>query len=531
MLSVQLLVLLAPWILVQKVQAEEETVEKKKPFGLGQGPAFIGGSDVRSTGTKLMARIFGQYRNYRVLTGDMQTEEVEYNQKWAERDLCEDGCNAQSECLNGICACKKDYLQIFGQCFDAGWVAFGARDDTHKYRKPPDPVKPETCFEYYYDRDSNDKKVKKKRVKESMLNVKACQTPPFIRHFDPAEQNCTFVKPCNEKGVNLLCDRNIDRCKCRTGTEWNPRTMECQVFLDVDCQSFSAKDSPNKDIMDFLNSTKVDQSKVDNKWTKDDIKKAFCFLLEEEAEEYLANQVDESDFYILGLSIGAFFATCIGSICGACCCCQCCASVREKIRNLDPRYRMRNMDQNTQMAALAAIGASEMLDKRDDQNDEFKAAQLQGTLPPAPAGYAPVPNPSAAVYPPGQGGYAGYPPPAGQQPVPGAVYPPGQPVYPPGQPVPQPASGLMSYVPSVAPEAIMAGVGAYQGNKEMMGLGVLGMVDKMNAEEEKDERIKAATIKGVPPPPMGYAGGPPVNPGGGNPVPDHLAQANYPRQS
>ena len=42
----------------------------------------------------------------------------------------------------------------------------------------------------------------------------------------------------------------------------------------------------------------------------------------------------------------------------------------------------------------------------------------------------------------------------------------------------------------------------------MTAMGVLGVADKVNMGQEKEDRMRAALMKGAPPPPMGYAGGP-----------------------
>lgn len=44
----------------------------------------------------------------------------------------------------------------------------------------------------------------------------------------------------------------------------------------------------------------------------------------------------------------------------------------------------------------------------------------------------------------------------------------------------------------------------------MTAMGVLGVADKVNMADEKEERLRAAVMKGAPPPPMGYAGGAPL---------------------
>jgi len=518
------------------VSTDEVASAKKKPFGLEHGPTYIGGSFVRSIANEMIGEIYGQYRNFRLLSGDMNDIEVEYHKKWSDRGQCEQACNDQADCIGGLCMCKNGTLQIFGQCNDLQFLALSSpRSDEKKYRKPPDPVRPDVCFEYVYER-RNGKDERKRRVKASMLNVKMCQIPPFIRKFELKEQNCTFHQPCNVDGVNLMCNQNNDQCECRPGTQWNKKTMECQVFLDVNCMEYGSSDivGPNKELIELLKAKpSLLAKKVGSKtYEKADLKKSFCYLLEAEAEDYLANQVDESDFYILGLSVGAFFAACCGSICAACCCCQCCASCKQKIKELDPRYRFSQMDQTAQMAALGAVAAGEALDKRDEQNDEYKAAQIQ--MQQGQVAYAPVPTNPPAGYPPAGGYQPGYPPAQpGYPPAAGPGYPPAAgPGYPPAQqgyypPPPQPASGLASYIPNAAPGAVLAGVGAYQGNNAMTGLGVADMVDKYREGGDKDHAFKMAELKGAPPPPPGSYGGAPIAvPPQANP----LENANYPRQ-
>lgn len=197
---------------------------------------------------------------------------------------------------------------------------------------------------------------------------------------------------------------------------------------------------------------------------------------------------------------------------------------------MDPRNAMREagMGQGAQMAALGAVAAGEYMENRNDKQDEARVAAMQGQsmgMPGgAPPGYAPVPT----GYPEGQG----YPQPGyGQQPG----YPPQQPGYPPQQPgYGYPPHGP-GYIPpadggpgmmNMAPELALAGAGAFTGNAAMAGMGVVAAAEKMGDMEDKEDRFRAAAIKGVPPPPMGYAGGAqPTYPQ--NDLPP--SSANYPR--
>merc|ERR1719295_2581779 len=179
------------------------------------------------------------------------------------------------------------------------------------------------------------------------------------------------------------------------------------------------------------------------------------------------------------------------------------------------------MGQEAQMAALGAVAAGEYMENRNEKQDEARIAAMQGQslgMPGgAPAGYAPVPTgyPEGPGYPPQQ---PGYPP---QQPgYPQPSYPPQQPGYiPPADGGP----GLMN----MAPELALAGAGAFTGNAAMTGMGVVAAAERMDGMEDKEDALRAAALKGMPPPPMGYAGGgQPTYPPQTNLPP---ASANYPR--
>jgi len=511
--------------------------EKKKPFGLGIGPTYIGGSDVRHGGVAFVNKINEQYRTYKQLIGKETAEEKTYFDNWMGRGVCEQGCHLDAECNHGVCNCNNGTLQVFGQCYATDYLAFSSsRSDERKFRKPPDPVRPDFCFTTIYETDREGKRKSRRVVKKEEVDNPRCIIPPFIRKFVPTEQNCTYIKPCNEKGVNLICNKEIDRCECRRGTQWNTRTMECQIYLDVSCVDVAKTSVPNTEKLEEIKTGNFNKEAAGSNDAAaiDEYRIAFCFLLEGEAEEYLKNKVDESDFYILGLSVGAFFAALCGGICGACCCCKCCASVREKIRRLDPRVRFAEMDQTTQMAALGTIAAGEYLEQKGERDDEYRAAQIQNAQAPAP-GYAPVagqPGYAAPGYGQPAPGY-GQPAPGYGQPAPGGFAAPGGyapvPTQPGYYPPPQPNTGLSSYIPNAAPEAVLAGAGLLTGNNTMAALGVAGALDKVNMDDNKEHQFRLAAVKGAPPPPMGYYGGPAAPGGGAAPGPD-LSNAAYPRQ-
>jgi hypothetical protein len=141
-------------------------------------------------------------------------------------------------------------------------------------------------------------------------------------------------------------------------------------------------------------------------------------------------------------------------------------------------------------------------------------------------GYAPVPT----GYGPAQQGYGQQPvyPQQGQQPV----YPQyGQQGGQQGGYIAPPEPGMLGGMMNMAPEMALTAGGMLSGNNTMAGLGALATAEKYDNQEDKEDRLRAAVNRGVPPPPMGYAGGAPVPygqvPQGMNMPP---ATANYPRQ-
>ena len=87
---------------------------------------------------------------------------------------------------------------------------------------------------------------------------------------------------------------------------------------------------------------------------------------------------------------------------------------------------------------------------------------------------------------------------------------------------------MLGTVMGVAPEMALAGAGAFTGNNAMLAMGAVAAAEKVGMDEDKEDRFRAAALRGVPPPPMGYPGGQqPVYPPQ-NQLPP--ASANYPRQ-
>jgi len=501
-------------------EAENKTLPK--PFGTGHGPVHIGGRDTDQAGTQLSLKIYDQYRNYRKLIGLSLLDHEQYYDAWTDKNKCIGACPKYSFCQKGFCICDNadSVVQIFGRCYGNSTAAFVG--DHEKYRKPKPPPRPEWCF--------CKKKNGGKDVCDQHRGRQECEVPHFPNNFDADTQFCRRGdhNHCKSKDINMFCSNSLlqdptdglqkNLCECAKDMTFDTKNMECRIFIDVDCTYETAYPAgvPESNLIKLLKGVRGVEPERD--YSREEARTAFCNLLDSVAAEYNAHIVPEFNFTFLGLGIGGLclvaFITCIT----CCCCCKCCESTKQKIRRLDPRNAMRDagMGPGAQMAALGAVAAGEYMENRNDKQDEARVAAMQGQsmgMPGgAPPGYAPVPT----GYPEGPG-----------YPQPGPGYPPQQAPYPPqGQPgyIP-PADGGPGLM-NMAPELALAGAGAYTGNTAMMGMGAVAAAEKMGDMEDKEDRFRAAAIKGVPPPPMGYAGGgQPSYPQNNLPP----STANYPR--
>ena len=75
---VTLLQLNAILVLTSATGATEDENRIPKPFGLGQGPFFVGGRDTDAEGTKIALRIYKQFLVYKKLLGQSFLEDEQY---------------------------------------------------------------------------------------------------------------------------------------------------------------------------------------------------------------------------------------------------------------------------------------------------------------------------------------------------------------------------------------------------------------------------------------------------------------------
>jgi len=500
-------------VLLALVSAAEENKTLPRPFGIGVGPSYIGGRDTDKEGTQLSLKIYKQYINYKRLMRQSFEKDELYYERFTDTNTCIGGCTVESFCQAGLCICKHDegWVQNWGRCFGNKSVSFAGNHE--KYRKPRPPDLPTWC--YCTQRNGG------KEICDNQRNNPECRKKEFPDVFDHNGQMCDHGdhKHCLKKDINMFCgekkrwDTEVGRerslCECRHDMAWDQRNMECRIKLDVDC-TWEKRDPKllETNLAKLILGT-LDEP--DKEYSDKEISSTFCNILDSVADEYNKHIVGEFNFTFLGLGIGSLVLIALITCCTACCCCKCCNSVKEKIRRMDPRNAMREagMTQEAQLATLGAVAAGEYMENRNDKQDEARISAMQGQsigMPGgAPPGYGPAPGGFAdpgVGYPQGQQGYApvptGYPP---QQPGygPGPGYPPQQPGYIP------PADGGPGIM-NMAPELALAGAGAFSGNAAMTGMGVVAAAEKMGDQEDKEDRLRAAAIRGVPPPPLGYAG-------------------------
>lgn len=355
-----------------------------KPFGAGVGPTYIipvellgwsGNENMNFTYksddvVKLTTTIYTQYVNFQRLTQQVTREDLTYYKRYYANNECEGGCpESQSTCSKGICHCKAK--QIFGQCVEEQYL-----DSQHhhilQYRKPSCTpyCLPGDCYEHV---EINFKNIT--RVKESMSGLSKCQEGPSANDpFDPAEQSCNKddTSSCLSKDLNMICSSDSGKCQCRKDMKWNSRTAECELYIDLVCPEEIG--TASEDITMLLTGRKTISSNL--KLDKTEVETAFCALLDSQGMQLVKdNQIVPANWILGFLTTGGlilFIFACLilvmaffGTL-GTC---------RFFIRSLNP---MNSMDRNTQLAALGTIAANEMVERRQEKDDERRAALMQG---------------------------------------------------------------------------------------------------------------------------------------------------------
>jgi len=200
----------------QNVQCEEEkplgygtkfgtdlsdTEEINSVIGLGAPPASIGGESEEN-----ILDVYHRYQLYLGLIGD------ELNAGYADK-TCEGGCPEGTHCSFGICFCESDIA--------LGSLEVGSGSESSSKEPEISPG--------------------------SHQLEGACIIKKDNRTFSPkltlgGLKSCNQSSECWNDDINFECS-DESQCRCREGMKYNEENSECNVFIDVDCSSFS-HDSP-----------------------------------------------------------------------------------------------------------------------------------------------------------------------------------------------------------------------------------------------------------------------------------------------
>jgi len=171
-----------------------------KRLGIGVVNGFIGGSGF-SYGTALAAfTVYHRYLKYKEHASPSEFDETYYN-AFYRQNQCQHGCPPSSHCQWGLCECDPGYHKSWGLCRDM-----------------------------------------------QLEDVSWLEGEPGSRKEGAP---CSEQSQCNRIDINLVCTESVDgthSCSCRRDMAWNSRTLECQMFLDVDCRDLKYTYAPTKEI-------------------------------------------------------------------------------------------------------------------------------------------------------------------------------------------------------------------------------------------------------------------------------------------
>jgi len=191
------------------VQKYKNIGYSKKTLGLGVGAAFIGGAAIGYGSSVASYSILHRYQEYRRLKWQIHKErewfwdededwDEDYYENYYRSNACLYGCPPSTQCQWGFCDCKEGYVRAYGRC----WI--------------------------------NVPKLPSKRFDLKRLEI------------DPVKRPITCIKAidCTKVDMNLVCftlsnQSDFGVCKCRRDMEWNPKSLECQMKLKVNCSQFN----------------------------------------------------------------------------------------------------------------------------------------------------------------------------------------------------------------------------------------------------------------------------------------------------
>jgi len=323
-----------------------------KPFGLGVGPAFIGGSDTVWEGDNLVFQLYAAYRRYNLLTGETSSEAEEYYKRWTAGDQCIGGCGDHAVCRDGVCVCdgENEYVPLFGRCLSNSTAFLKQSSADLKFRKPTAPPIPDEC---YIEVERGGKK--ETIIDPSQAHMKGCQRITYPDVFDDTNLECgkSDHNHCHEFDTNMYCPLS-GKCTCRMDMAFNRGKMECELLLDVDCSDETGYDFVTDDDQEMLEvvtgGKEVQEGTV---LDKEKARKAFCVYLDGKADNYNELRQGEHDLIIWGLNLMGFILLIFALLICASTLCFCIAYIKDFLHFLDPRNAMAAITAQQEMTAVA----------------------------------------------------------------------------------------------------------------------------------------------------------------------------------
>jgi len=326
--------------------------EFPKPFGLGVGPAYIGGRDTVGAGDTLVLEVYAVYRKYREVTRRTVREEEEYYKRWTDQGRCIGTCGEHSLCEAGMCFCDgdNDYVHLFGKCLGSSSAAIRQTSSDLKFRKPPAPPIPDECYTKVKRGDKTER-----IIDPNQAHMEACQQKTFPDEFDEKNQTCETSdhRRCLDLDINMYCTTK-GTCGCRQDMQFRRKHMECELLIDVDCTEETGYDFVSEEDQNIIEVVTGDKQMEDGTdLDPEKAKKAFCVYLDRKAESYNSHRQGEIELLIWGLTVFGFilliFALCIL----ASTFCFCIAYIKDFIHYMDPRNAMAAITANQEMSGLA----------------------------------------------------------------------------------------------------------------------------------------------------------------------------------
>jgi len=238
---------------------------------VGASPTFLGGSKEID--------IYNSYLIYKKIIGEISLEEALHSR-------CFGGCPRYSYCQDGFCVCDPAHsvVQLYGRCFNDKTVKFVGDHD--KYRKPTLRPRPEWCF--CVNRCG-------KKMCQQHLENEECKIPEYPNIFHHNAQYCRRGdhNHCMRKDMNMICGEKkvVDKsdmmekhvCECRQGMAFDTKSMECRIFINVDC-TYEPK-TPAALQSELARFLKGELEELDRDYSKAEAKTTFCNIIDSVAEK------------------------------------------------------------------------------------------------------------------------------------------------------------------------------------------------------------------------------------------------------